>query len=140
MSTIILVRNERVELPTSSFFINTIITNNKGEIFVAESSYEVRLSEILNSLNIYWNRPSFFWYTDKKGNKRRYYPDFYLSEYDLYLDPKNEYLIKTDIDKIIKTAKENKIRIVVIGEDRINESYIKNMVGDTGLEPATVAV
>lgn len=116
------------------------IFNNKGEVFIAESTYEVKLSKILNSLNINWQRPSFFWYTDKKGNRRRYYPDFYLPEFDVYLDPKNEYLIKTDIDKIIRTSKENEIKIVVIGEDRINESYIKDMVGDTGLEPVTIAV
>lgn len=116
------------------------IVNNEGDVFVAESSYEVKLSEVLNSLNIKWSRPSFFWYTDKKGNKRRYYPDFYLPDYDVYLDPKNDYLIKSDIDKIIKTAKQNDIQIVILGKEKINEAYIKNMVGDTGLEPVTIAV
>lgn len=118
----------------------TKISNNKGVIFVAESSYEVSLSEILNCLDIEWSRPSFFWYTDTNGNQRRYYPDFYLPTYDLYIDPKNEYLIKTDIDKIIRTAKENNIRIIVLGKDRINKCSILEMVGNTGLEPVTVAV
>lgn len=33
-------------------------------------------------------------YWDDDGKQRRYVPDFYLPKYDLYLDPKNDYLIK----------------------------------------------
>ena len=61
------------------------ISNNNGEFFITESSYEVELGRILNLLNIEWTRPSFFWYTDNIGNKRRYYPDFYLPKYNLHL-------------------------------------------------------
>lgn len=116
------------------------IYNIEGNIFIAESSYEVDLSIILNELNIKWIRPSYFWYYDKKENKRRYYPDFYLPNYDLYLDPKNEFLIKNDIDKIIRVVKENNIKIVVLGKNKIEKNYIEKMVGDTGLEPVTLAV
>ena len=111
------------------------ITNIKNESFVSESSFEVRTSEILNSLNIYWNRPSFFWYTDTENKKRRYYPDFYLPKYDLYLDPKNDYLIKTDISKIYKTSEENNIKIVIISEKYLTEDIIKNIVMDDGNAP-----
>ena len=113
----------------------TKIINIKNEIFVSESSYEVELSEILNDLNIYWIRPSFFWYKDVKGNSRRYYPDFYLPDYNLYLDPKNEYLIKTDINKIINASNQNNIYVIVIGKKHINLESIKEMVGDRGNAP-----
>ena len=50
-------------------------------------------------------------WTDKDGNKRRYYPDFYLPDYNVYLDPKNRYLIKVDEYKINRVIKENGIKL-----------------------------
>jgi ribosomal protein L40E len=111
------------------------IMNIKGDVFIAESSYEVMLSEIFNSLNMLWVRPDFVWYTDSKGSKRRYYPDFYLPDFDIYFDPKNEYLIKTDIDKINRASKQNDIFIIVIGIDHINVDVIKGLVGNRGNAP-----
>jgi hypothetical protein len=112
------------------------ITNIKNEIFVSESSYEVKLSTILNSLNIYWVRPKFFWYIDKSNNKRRYYPDFYLPDFDVYIDPKNNFLIKTDIDKILLCAEQNNIRIIILGEKFLNDEDIKKVVGVEGNAPS----
>lgn len=113
----------------------TTITNIDGESFVAESSFEVRLSNILNELQIKWVRPSCFWYSDKNGKRRRYYPDFYLPDHDLYLDPKNSHLIKTDIDKIHRTSMENNIKIVILGEKFITRDTIVMLVGDEGNAP-----
>jgi hypothetical protein len=104
------------------------IVNIKNEVFTAESSYEVRLSTILNELDIYWVRPSFMWYVDDKLQKRRYYPDFFLPQFNVYLDPKNEYLIKTDIQKIIKVSDQNKLNIVVIGDRHINAASIHHLI------------
>ena len=53
-----------------------------------------------------------FWWTDDKGNKRRYYPDFYLPEYKTYVDPKNKYLVQMDKYKITQVIKENGIRLI----------------------------
>lgn len=111
------------------------IINIKGEVFAAESSYEVRLADILNRLEVHWVRPKFFWYEDETGSTRRYYPDFYLPDYDIYLDPKNDYLIKTDIDKINRTAEQNNIFIVVLGEAYISIDSVQKMVGDRGTAP-----
>jgi hypothetical protein len=49
----------------------------------------------------------YFIWKDNTGNEHRYYPDFYLPEYDVYLDSKNDYLIEhkssrfgiTDVEK-----------------------------------------
>lgn len=106
------------------------------EEYTLESSYELRLAEILNNLSIVWNRPNFLLYVDKNGNNRRYYPDFYLPELKLYLDPKNEYLIKTDIDKIFRVSKYNNIMVIIIGEDYLCENKLKELlVGDSGNAP-----
>jgi hypothetical protein len=115
----------------------TKIFNIIGEFYTAESSYEVNLSTILNELNILWIRPAYFWYTDEMNNKRRYYPDFYLPDYDLYLDPKNDYLIKTDIFKIHQAAIENNIMIVIIGKESINLNAVKKLVENRGTAPLT---
>lgn len=111
------------------------ITNLKGESFTSESSYEVMLSAIFNSLNVLWVRPDFVWYTDSKGRKRRYYPDFYLPDFDIYFDPKNEYLIKTDIDKINRASEENNILVIIVGINHINVDTIKGLVGNRGNAP-----
>jgi hypothetical protein len=113
----------------------TQIFNIKNEVFLSESSFEEKLSSILNELEIYWIRPTFFWYEDNKGNKRRYYPDFYLPFYNIYIDPKNDYLIKTDIHKIYLTSKQNKINIIILSEKNITKEIIKWLVGNDGTAP-----
>jgi len=73
----------------------------KNTIF--DSSWEVDIAKFLDDKNILWERSRkkhILWWSDKNGNRRRYYPDFYLPNYNLYLDPKNTYKIKQDKDKI----------------------------------------
>jgi hypothetical protein len=111
------------------------IKNINGDVFISESSFEAKLSEILNSLGILWIRPNFVLYLDNDHNQRRYYPDFYLPEFNIYIDTKNDYLIKTDIDKIFKSSKQNNIKIVILGEKYITEDCIKSLVGDDGNAP-----
>lgn len=111
------------------------LSNINGDTYILESSFEVRLATSLNENNILWIRPTYFFYHDKRNNKRRYYPDFYLPEYDLYLDPKNDYLIKTDIDKIISCSKENNIKIYILGENFLEYNSFKELVGDNGNAP-----
>ena len=108
------------------------IYNINGECFNAESSYEVRVSNSLNENNILWIRPKFLWYIDSINNKRRYYPDFYLPEFDLYLDPKNNYLIDTDIEKIYKASEYNNVRIFILGKNYLDYKSFENLVGNEG--------
>jgi hypothetical protein len=113
----------------------SIIENIVGEYFIAESSYEVKVAELLNELNVMWIRPKFVWYVDHDNKKRRYYPDFFLPEYNLYLDPKNDYLIKTDIIKIKLASEQNKITVIILGKDDLSADTIKKLVGYQGIEP-----
>jgi hypothetical protein len=77
-----------------------------------DSMWEVELAKWMDNKNIKWERNrklhQFKW-TDDDGNKRRYYPDFYLPLFDVYLDPKNKYLMKVDEDKITRVIQENGI-------------------------------
>ena len=50
---------------------------------------EIRVAKVLDKLNINWNRNLVgFEYIDLDGYKRKYYPDFYLIDYDLYVEYK----------------------------------------------------
>lgn len=60
-----------------------------GTIVLLDSSWEEVLAKRLDHLNIIWERPSVPVMYQIDGVSRRYFPDFYLPEYDLYLDPKN---------------------------------------------------
>ena len=79
-----------------------------------DCSWEVKLAEFLDSKNVEWvrSRKLMFWWTDENGDKRRYYPDFYLPKYNIYLDPKNKFLIEKDRFKINQVIKENGIVLV----------------------------
>jgi hypothetical protein len=55
-----------------------------GNMFYYDSGWEVTLAKSLSDNNIYWTRPSKF----LLSNGRSYTPDFYLPEYDVYIDPK----------------------------------------------------
>jgi len=100
-----------------------------------DSSYEVILAEDLDVNNIRWERPSRFTY-HMDDTEHTYTPDFYLPDYDIYLDPKNDYLINnvnpnlgyTDIDKIHQVEVENNIKVIILNKDQLNWSSIKDML------------
>jgi hypothetical protein len=99
-------------------------TNYKKYIYkdvYMDSSWEVNLAKFLDLNNIVWERSRkivFLW-TDRNNKKRRYYPDFYLPKYNLYLDPKNKFLLEKDEFKINQVIKENNIDLICESLDNI---------------------
>lgn len=80
-----------------------------------DSSWEVEIAKLLDMKNVEWERSRkkhMFWWTDVTGKKRRYYPDFYLPKYNVYLDPKNKYGIKLGKFKMESVIKENNIVLI----------------------------
>lgn len=73
--------------------IKSIQYEYKG-IFL-DSSWELKLAQFLDANSIDWERPK-----GVKYGTKTYFPDFYLPKYDLYLDPKNPYLISISQDKM----------------------------------------
>lgn len=71
-----------------------------GTIVKLDSAWEEELAKRLDKTDIDWIRPPAIKWIDKQGVERNYFPDFYLPKYDIYLDPKNPYAIKAQIDKI----------------------------------------
>lgn len=95
---------------------------------ILESSFEVRTAVILDSLSIKWDkvRQGYIW--DDNGKTRRYIPDFYLPEYNIFLDPKNDYLIKKDKKKIDSAMALNDIKVIVLSDTEISEKFIKDLL------------
>lgn len=65
-----------------------------------DSSWEFELAKRLDELNIEWIRPNPLKWIDKKGIEHNYFPDFYLVNQDLYLDPKNSAAYENQKEKI----------------------------------------
>lgn len=108
----------------------------KHTIFVnglpVDSTYEKIVAEELSSHGIAWVRPSKIKYIDNKGKLHHYTPDFYLPEYDVYLDPKNDYLINNtnprlgfkDLDKIKWVMEQNNIVVIILDKNSLNYNAI----------------
>ena len=65
-----------------------------------DSSWELELAKRLDELEIKWVRPDPIPWVDEKGVTHNYFPDFYLEDYDLFLDPKNPQAIKVQQKKL----------------------------------------
>lgn len=65
-----------------------------------DSSWELALAERLDEMQVRWVRPEPIPWIDGKGYKHNYFPDFYLPDFDLYLDPKNPAAWNNQYEKI----------------------------------------
>lgn len=95
-----------------------------GNNVCLQSTYELECAKILDRLKINWIRPK----SIKYDTTRRYFPDFYLVDYDIYLDPKNDFLARKDQEKIQKVSDQNNIRVFILTNSMLNEDYIKTLV------------
>lgn len=92
-----------------------------------DSSYEKIVAEQLDLNNIEWSRPKHLLWFDNNKIDHRYYPDFYLPKYDVYLDPKNDVLIErinprfgiTDVEKIKRVCELNNVRILILDKNEL---------------------
>lgn len=91
-----------------------------------DSNWEVAVAKSLDESNVRWERPrdGFVW-TDA-GNK--YYPDFFLPEHNVYLDPKNSYLRIKDAEKVEQSEIRNGIRVLMLDETQLSWQVISKLV------------
>ena len=95
---------------------------SKREVYngvTLDSSYEVAVAKSLDENNVVWERPShgLKWFDGEQN--RHYLPDFYLPEYDVYLDPKNDFLIGRDEMKIRLASEQNDVRVIVLDKHHL---------------------
>lgn len=99
------------------------VYDSTGKKVCLQSSYEKRYYDILLERNIKWIRPKYIYYNiDNK--QRKYYPDFYLPKFDIYIDTKNSYLEKIDNEKIKAVIKQNNINLQIINEHNLDKNII----------------
>lgn len=90
-------------------------TQKDGTIVNLDSSWEEALAIRLDELNVIWIRPDPIKWIDDNGITHNYFPDFYLVDFDVYLDPKNPYAIKAQESKIKCLTKQIKNLIIIRG-------------------------
>ncbi len=94
-----------------------------------DSSYELAVAKSLDENGIEWMRPSSaLRYFDGK-QYRHYLPDFYLPKYDVYLDPKNDFLIEKHKIKIMLAEEQNNTKVVVLSKHELDWNTIQNKLG-----------
>jgi len=93
-----------------------------GSKVLMDSTWEVAMAERLDHLKITWDRREDMKlpYLSKNGRKRNYIPDFYLPEYDIYIEVKGYW---TDAAKHKMNAVQdiNPVKIVIL--ESLNEIH-----------------
>jgi hypothetical protein len=95
-------------------------TDKRGRTFKFDSSWEDLMAIRLDELDINWIRPQPIEYIIE-GRTRRYYGDFYLPDYNLYLDPKNPYVERQQQEKI--KILHNMIRLIILRSPKEIKSF-----------------
>lgn len=65
-----------------------------------DSSWELALARRLDDIKINWIRPEPLEWIDENNLIHNYFPDFYLIDFDIYLDPKNPHAINVQKKKL----------------------------------------
>ncbi|MFA5490697.1 MAG: hypothetical protein WC284_16050 [Candidimonas sp.] len=99
-------------------------SKSENKTICLESSWELKTAQILDQLEISWIRPSPIKWIDGKNISHYYYPDFYLPDYNVYLDPKNPYCMELDKEKISVVSKEINL---IYGDIAIILNYINDL-------------
>jgi hypothetical protein len=94
---------------------------------ILESSWEKKVAVSLDEASVVWVRPAPVLYNDD-GQVRRYYPDFYLPDYDCYLDPKNSFVAKRDERKLSLVREQSKINLIVLDEHQLSWAVIQQLI------------
>lgn len=65
-----------------------------------DSTWELALAKRLDHLEVKWIRPGPIKWVDKNEITHNYFADFYLIDYDLFLDPKNPHAMNVQKEKL----------------------------------------
>lgn len=99
-----------------------------GSTVYLQSSYEIQVAKEFDKYEVQWIRPGPLKWVDSNGVLRRYYADFYLPNWDVFLDTKNDYLIEKDRDKITRVKLQNEIKILILSKKELTWEVIKKLL------------
>lgn len=124
------------ECKTTASINNRTYQNGKKKLFKyfnkwinkevnLESSWELEIAQLLDNHDIKWIRPKAMKWIDEKQKNRLYYCDFFLPDFNVYLDPKNPYCMTLDQYKIIWFKQHINL---IVGDIQIIKDFISNIV------------
>jgi len=99
------------------------VIDSQGTHTTLQSTYELECYNILTDLKIRWMRPKAL-----KYNGKNYFADFYLIDFDIWLDTKNDYKAKLDEPKINAVIQQNNVKLFVLLKPQITKDFIANLV------------
>lgn len=96
---------------------------------------EIEVAKILDSLKLKWKRNwTYFKYLDQNYKEKRFYPDFYIKNFDLFVEYKG-WLTEKMRHKIKKSKEMNEFNLlVVVGDDKrfqndgLNINFLKEFL------------
>ena len=106
----------------------SLYTTVDGFDVMMDSTWEVALAKKLDELGIKWHRDEsmILEYRTVRGRKRKYIPDFYLPDYDLYVEVKG-YWTDAARHKMKDVQERNPVRILILESlDDINSVNIES--------------
>ena len=124
-----------VALNTSMRWKRNIIPyiDSSGALCNLDSLHEWEVANLLDRAGVYWTRPAYLRLMDG----RKYEPDFYLKEYDIYLDPKTSWKGKAlakyqgydnqdaQLSKIKKCEAELGVKCLILwSEDKTSHTWV----------------
>lgn len=85
---------------------STIKRRTKYKEFQMDSGSELEFAKLLDKYDVKWvkNSTISFPYTDRNGKSRLFYPDFYLEEYDRWVEVKSEFYKSEWFNEQIKSV------------------------------------
>ena len=92
-----------------------------------DSSYERTLAKIFDEHKIKWIRPKPLRWIDNKNVQHHYFPDFYLEDYGVYLDPKNDYCFTVQKEKI-EYIKSHYSNCYFLTKDQLTWEFINKIL------------
>lgn len=99
-----------------------------------DSGSELKFAQLLDKYNIEWAKNCgavAFKYKDSLEKERKYYPDFYLPKYDMWVEIKGRYY-----DNELTAYKLKAVgNIEIIYSDKIQLPSFINLAELTGIEP-----
>ncbi len=95
------------------------VFDSYGNSTTLQSTYEYACFEILCELGVNWIRPKALKYDGKN-----YFADFYLVDFEVWLDPKNDYKAKCDAEKIRKVKEQNNVKLYVLTKEQLTKQFI----------------
>ena len=112
----------------------TYYNKHENKTVILQSTWEVQIAEWLDIKNIPWSRPTarIKWHDTTLQKDRTYLPDFYLLNYNSYLDVKNPVKMEQDKDKISQLIS---VMPLYVGDITQIKKYVEGLAG---LEPACI--